>query len=170
MASRSGQDYSYTSNFPYDPLVGNVPTIDAIFRSMLSIIMLLGGMALVLFAFGRYDFLEWKSEAAIAHPKMIPEEPTETQRATVKLFFAVTLLFLAQVLVGGGIAHFRAEPGSFYGFILSEYSPSNILRTWHLQLALFWIASSYVAGGLLLAPSLGGVEPRRQTLGIGLLF
>jgi nitric oxide reductase subunit B len=82
----------------------------------------------------------------------------------------VTLLFLAQVLVGGAIAHSRAEPGSFYGFNLSRYLPSNILRTWHLQLALFWIATSYVAGGLLLAPSLGGGEPRGQTAGVNLLF
>lgn len=170
IASRPGQVYSYTSNFPYDPLVGNAPTSDAIFWSMLSIIMLLGGTALVLFAFGRYDFLGWKSDVGVTHPRMIPGESTETQRATIKFFFAVTLLFLAQVLVGGAIAHFRAEPGSFYGFNLSEYLPSNILRTWHLQLALFWIASSYVAGALLLAPSLGGAEPKGQTAAIHLLF
>ncbi len=170
VASRPGQTYSYTSNFPYDPLVGNAPTSDAIFWSMLSIIMLLGGTALVLFAFGRYDFLGWKSDVGVAHPRMIPGESTETQRATIKFFFAVTLLFLAQVLVGGAIAHFRAEPGSFYGFNLSDYLPSNILRTWHLQLALFWIASSYVAGALLLAPSLGGAEPKGQTAAIHLLF
>lgn len=170
IANRPGQDYSYTSNFPYDPLVGNAPTSDAIFWSMLSIIMLLGGTALVLFAFGRYDFLGWKSDVGVAHPRMIPGESTETQRATIRFFFAVTLLFLAQVLVGGAIAHFRAEPGSFYGFNLSDYLPSNILRTWHLQLALFWIASSYVAGALLLAPSLGGAEPKGQTAAISLLF
>ncbi len=170
VAGRPGQTYSYTSNFPYDPLVGNFPTSDAILWSMLSIVMLLGGTALVLFAFGRYDFLGWKSEQEIAHPKMITGEALEIQKATIKFFFAVMLLFLAQVLVGGAISHFRAEPGNFYGFNLSEYLPSNILRTWHLQLAIFWIASSYVAGALLLAPSLGGVEPKLQTAGISFLF
>jgi nitric oxide reductase subunit B len=39
-----------------------------------------------------------------------------------------------------------------------------------LQLAIFWIATAYVAGGLLLAPSLGGQEPRRQTKGVHALF
>ncbi|MCE5335260.1 MAG: cbb3-type cytochrome c oxidase subunit I [Desulfobacteraceae bacterium] len=170
VANRPGQTYSYTGNFPYDPLVGNVPTGTAIFWSMMSIIWLMGGTALVLFAFGRYDYLGWKSELAAAYPRMVPGKPTDTQRATIKFFFAVSLLFLAQVLVGGGIAHFRADPGNFYGFNLSEYFPSNILRTWHLQLAMFWIASSYVAGALLLAPSLGGLEPKRQTFGIHLLF
>jgi len=36
---------------------------------------------------------------------------------------------------------------------------SNITRTWHLQTALFWIATSYIAGALFLAPALGGKEP-----------
>jgi nitric oxide reductase subunit B len=170
VTNRPGRTYSYTSNFPYDPQVGNTPTSEAIFWSMLSIIMLLGGTALVLFAFGRYDFLGWKSEFSVAHPKMIPGEATQAQRATIKFFFVVTLLFLAQVLVGGAIAHSRAEPGNFYGFNLSQYLPSNILRTWHLQLALFWIATAYVAGGLLLAPSFSVGQPRGQTAGVNLLF
>jgi nitric oxide reductase subunit B len=170
IANRPGKSYSYTNNFPYDPIVGNTLTSDAILWSMLSIIMLLGGTALVLFAFGRYDFLGWKGEGGVAHPKMIPGEATESQRATIKYFVIVSLLFLAQVLVGGGIAHFRADPGSFYGFDLSWYFPSNILRTWHLQLAIFWVATAYVAGGLMLAPALGQGEPKRQVAGVHLLF
>jgi nitric oxide reductase subunit B len=78
VTDRPGRIYSYTSNFPYDPLVGNTPTSEAIFWSMLSIIMLLGGTALVLFAFGRFDFLGWKSESSIAYPKMIPGETTDS--------------------------------------------------------------------------------------------
>jgi integrase len=54
---------------------------------------------------------------------------TPSQKATVKYFVIVALLFLAQVLVGGGTAHYRAEPGSFYGFDVSRFFPSNILRT-----------------------------------------
>jgi nitric oxide reductase subunit B len=37
-------------------------------------------------------------------------------------------------------------------------------------LAIFWIATSYVAGGLLLGASLGGREPKHQTLGVNVLF
>jgi len=136
----------------------------------LSIIMLLAGTALVLFAFGKYDYLGWKSDSVIATPVMIPGSVTPSQVATIKYFLVVALLFLTQVLVGGAIAHFRAEPGNFYGIDLSWYLPSNVLRTWHLQLAIFWIATSYVAGGLLLAPTLGGAEPKRQALGVHVLF
>ena len=41
-----------------------------------------------------------------------------------------------------------------------SFFPSNLLRTWHLQLAIFWIATAYIAGGLFLAVVLGGREPQ----------
>ncbi len=167
---RPGKPYSYTNNFPYDPAVGNTPTSEATLWSALSLIGLLAGTALVLFAFGRFDFLGWKGKSGHIHPQMLPGITTASQRATLKYFGIVALLFLAQVLVGGGTAHYRADPGSFYGFDFSRIFPSNILRTWHLQLAIFWIATAYVAGGLFLAPALGGTEPRGQVRGVNLLF
>ncbi len=169
-AKRPGQPYSYTNNFPYDPLVGNTPTSDAILWSALSLITLLAATALILFAFGKFDYLGWKGIGGQIHPQMLPGVATASQKATIKYFVIVTVLFLTQVLVGAATAHNRAEPGSFYGINLYEYFPSNILRTWHLQLAIFWIATSYVAGGLLLAPALGEEEPRGQAKGVHLLF
>lgn len=170
VANRPNRPYSYTNNFPYDPMVGNILSSSAILWSALSLISLLAAIALVLFLFGRFDYLGWKGHSEHIHPYMLPGIATESQRATIKYFLIVALLFLAQVLVGGATAHFRADPGSFYGFDLSRYLPSNILRTWHLQLAIFWIATAYVAGGLLLAPALGGREPRGQTKGVHTLF
>jgi nitric oxide reductase subunit B len=93
-----------------------------------------------------------------------------SQKATIKYFVVVALLLLAQVAVGAATAHYRADPGTFYGIDLSRLFPSNIVRTWHLQLAIFWIATAYIAGGLFLAPSLGGREPRGQVVGVNLLF
>jgi nitric oxide reductase subunit B len=170
VANRPGKPYSYTNNFPYDPAVGNTATGDAVLWSGLSLIALLAGTALVLLAFGRFDFLGWKGQAGHAHPQMIPGVATAGQKATIKYFALVALLFLAQVMVGGATAHYRADPGSFYGVDLSSYLPSNILRTWHLQLAVFWIATAYVAGGMFLAPSLSGREPQGQAKGINVLF
>ena len=60
---------------------------------------------------------------------MLPGVSSPTQRAIIKYFVAAALLFLVQVLVGGATAHFRADPGSFYGFDLTTIFPSNILRT-----------------------------------------
>jgi nitric oxide reductase subunit B len=167
---RPGKSYSYTNNFPYEPLAGNTPTSDAILWSALSIIGLLAGTAMVLFFFGRFRYLGWKGEERGTLPQMLPGEVSASQKATIKYFGIASLLFLAQVLVGGAVAHFRADPGSFYGIDLSAYLPSNILRTWHLQLAIFWIATAYVAGGLLLAPALGGAEPKGQARGANVLF
>lgn len=169
-APRPGYAYSYTNNFPYEPLVGNQATGDALLWSALSLVALLGGTALVLFAFGRFDYLGWKGKGGHVHPKMLPGVTTESQRATIKFFVIVALLFLAQALVGGATAHYRADPGGFYGVDLTQLLPSNLLRTWHLQLAIFWIATAYIAGGLFLAPAVGGREPEGQAAGANLLF
>ena len=170
VANRPGQTYSYTNNFPYDPVVGNTPTSDAVLWSALSLISLLAGTAAVLFACGKYDFLGWKGKGEHIHPQMLPGATTESQRATIKYFLVAVLLFLIQALVGGATVHYRADPSGFFGIDLSTLLPSNIVRTWHLQLAIFWIATAYVAGGLFLAPSLGGKDPKGQVGGINLLF
>ncbi len=170
VANRPGKPYSYTNNFPYEPLAGNTLTADAILWSALSLITLLAGTAGVLFAFGKFDFLGWKGGGRHVHPMMLPGVASESQRATIKLFALVALLFLVQVIVGAAVAHYRAEPGKFYGIDLAQVAPSHIMRTWHLQLAIFWIATAYVAGGLFLAAALGNREVRGQVLGINLLF
>ncbi len=171
VANRPGKAYSYTNNFPYDPASGNTPTSEAVLWSALSLITLLAGTAAILFAFGKFDFLGWqRKEGEHVHPLMLPGVTTASQRATLKYFVIVALLFLAQVLVGGATVHYRVDPASFYGIDISGILPSHILRTWHLQLAIFWIATAYVGGGLLLAPSLGGKEPVGQTAGVNVLF
>jgi nitric oxide reductase subunit B len=170
VTNRPGKTFSYTNNFPYDPAAGNTPPGDAILWSALSLITLLAGIATVLFFFGKFNFLGWKGGGDHIHPQMTPGIASESQKATIKYFVIVALLFLAQVLVGGATAHYRADPGSFYGIDLSSFFPGNIFRTWHLQLAIFWIATGYIAGGLFLAASLGGSEPKGQTHWINLLF
>jgi nitric oxide reductase subunit B len=169
-ARMPGRSYTYTQNFPYEPLLHNGPSGEAVLWSALSLITLLGGTGAVLLAFGRFDLLGWKSRDTHVHPQLLPGRTTSSQRATVKFFVVVALLLLVQVLVGGGLAHFRAQPGSFYGFDLATYLPSNLLRTWHLQSALFWIVTAYVGGGLFLADSLGKCAPRGQVRGINILW
>lgn len=170
VATRPGTSASYTNNFPYDPEVGNIPTGDALLWSALSLIMLMGGIAAVLFVFGKFAFLGWKGTGDHVHPQMLPGDLAPSQLATLKYFALVTVLFLVQSLLGGATAHYRADPGSFYGLDISWLMPSHLARTWHLQLAVFWVATAYVAGGLLLARAVGGREPTGQVLGINLLF
>ena len=54
-ALRPKLNYSYTNNWPPEPLVGNHPTADALVWSVLSLIALLGGTGLLLAAFGRWN-------------------------------------------------------------------------------------------------------------------
>nr|WP_320133471.1 nitric-oxide reductase large subunit [uncultured Holophaga sp.] len=173
VALRPGTDYSYTNNWPFEPLLGNTPTASTFLWSALSLITLLGGLGLILFIFGKFDFLGWRSETGWK-----PSEPpvlhswvlTPSQRALALFFAVVALLFLGQTALGGLLAHYRVEPEAFYGLDLTAILPYNLARTWHLQLAVFWIATSWVAGGLFLAPLVGGREPRGQKVGVLVLL
>jgi nitric oxide reductase subunit B len=170
VANRPGVDYSYTNNFPYDADVGNVPVPGALLWSALSLVVLLGGIGAVLLAFGKFDYLGWITRGHHVHPQVIPGNASPGQRALVKFFVVVALLFLMQTLVGGLVAHYRADPGSFYGFQLEGLFPSNLLRIWHLQTAIFWIATAYVAAALFLGRSLRADEPHWLAPATHLLF
>jgi nitric oxide reductase subunit B len=43
-------------------MVGNLLTADSLLWSALSVAMLLAGLALALFTFGRFDYLGWKGD------------------------------------------------------------------------------------------------------------
>jgi len=170
VANRPGENHSYTNNFPYDPSVGNVPIPSALLWSALSLIVLLAGTAAVLLAFGKFDYLGWISRGRHIHPQLLPGESSTGQRALLKFFVVVAALFVMQTLVGGATAHYRADPASFYGFQLERFFPSNLMRIWHLQTAIFWIATAYVAAALFLARSLRTEEPRWFAASIHVLF
>ena len=170
VTNRPKSNNTYTNNFPFDSLAGNTAPSDALLWSALSLIFLLGGIAIVLLAFGKFDYLGWKARPGYLHPPILGAQATPAQRATLKFFAVVAVLLLAQTLVGGGLAHYRADPGTFYGLDLTVLLPSNLLRTWHLQLAIFWIATAYVAGALFIAATLGGKDPVGQKKGVDVLF
>ncbi|MCL5096549.1 MAG: cbb3-type cytochrome c oxidase subunit I, partial [Candidatus Omnitrophica bacterium] len=167
-ATRPGTTYSYTNNWPPEPLAGNEPTAQALVWSVLSLIALLGGAGIILFAFGRYHWLGWHGEEAEEYRRQLQFRAPETvrlapsQRATAWYFLVVAGLFLLQGLLGGVNAHYHVEPGGFYGFRLSDILPYNLSRTWHLQLALFFISASYLAMGIFLAPMIARREPKHQ--------
>ncbi|MGA9750756.1 MAG: nitric-oxide reductase large subunit, partial [Acidobacteriota bacterium] len=147
VARRPGKDYSYTNNWPYEPLVGNHPPTEAYLWSALSLVALLAGLGLVLFIFGKFNYLGWKGDGTtdeLAGAAKQSWSLTPSQWATGKYFAVVALLFLLQTLVGGALAHYRVEPFAFYGINIAKYLPWTLLRTWHLQLAIFWIATAWV--------------------------
>ncbi|HOM70657.1 MAG TPA: nitric-oxide reductase large subunit [Armatimonadota bacterium] len=166
--NRPGKNYSYTNNWPAEPLVGNYPTSDAFIWSVFSLVALLGGTGLVLFAFGRYKELGWhrsEEETPEAIARFRPPELvklTPAQRATAWYFLVMSGLFLAQGLLGGANAHYHVEPGGFYGLNISSWFPYNLTRMWHVQLAILFVATSYMAMGIFLAPMIARREPKHQ--------
>ncbi len=163
-ALRPGKAYSYTNNWPPEVLVGNRATADTVVWSVLSLIALLGGIGILLAVFGRWGFLGWHGAEQRAISFKPPSEVTLTpaQRSTAWFFLVMALLFLAQTLLGGLTQHYRADLSGFFGLHLNALLPFNLARTWHVQLAIFWVATSYLAGGIFLAPMIAGREPRRQ--------
>ena len=108
-ATRPGTSHSYTNNFPYEPLAGNTLTGSALIFSALSIVFLLGGTAAVLLAFGKFDYLGWhRREAIAARATALPV--SDAQRATLKFMAIAALMFFGQTMIGGGVAHYRADP------------------------------------------------------------
>ena len=165
-----GKNYSYTNNFPYEPLIGNGPSGSAVLWSALSLINLLAGIALILFFFGRFHYLGWKEKTGFTPPQMIPEKPGAIEQASLKFFIVAIVILLVQTLAGGAMAHYFADNKGFFGFDLSSILPTNILRSWHLQTAILWIATAYIGGGIFISSVISNKKPKGQVPIINFLF
>lgn len=167
--NRIGDDITYTNNWPYEPLVGNRPTGEAVVWTGVSIIMLLAGISAMAWWFATQRSRE-EEHAPPASDPLASWQATPSQRATVKYFWVVAALFITQMLLGVVTAHYGVEGDSFYGFPLSEWVPYSVARTWHVQLGLFWIATAWLAAGLFIGPLVSEEEPKGQRLGVNILF
>jgi nitric oxide reductase subunit B len=159
---------SYTSNWPHEPLVGNELTGSAAIWSMVSIILLLAGIAAMLWFHGGQ-----RHEEEPAVPKQDPlvtAKATPSMKATRKYFFAVVGLILLQIAMGVVTAHYAVEGDAFFGIPLAELLPYVVSRTVHTQVGIFWIATAWLATGLYIAPLLSGKEPKFQRMGVDVLF
>jgi nitric oxide reductase subunit B len=168
VTERPGKDITYTHNWPPEPLIGNVATGDLIIWTGFSVIMLLFGVGLLAFYYARQPE-EHLGEVPEKDP-IAGELATPSMKATLKYFWIVTALIVVQILMGVITAHYGVEGHGFYGFPLAEWLPYSVSRTWHIQLAIFWIATSWLATGLYIAPAVSGYEPKYQKLGVDLLF
>jgi nitric oxide reductase subunit B len=162
--NRPGHDYSYTNNWPPEPRVANEPTANVVVWSVLSLIALLGGIGILFGVFGRWRVLGWhgREQATLSFRPPGDVALTPGQRACAWFFFVMAALFLLQTFVGAASQHYRADIADFFGVDLAQVLPYNLMRTWHVQLALFWVATSFVAAGIFLAPMIARREPRHQ--------
>ena len=169
VTTRPGAAMSYTSNWPYDPLVGNTPTSGAFLWTVFSVLFMIAGIGLL-----AWHYAVWqKQEPHLAPPASDPLRAlriTPSMRATAKYFWVVIALLLTQILLGAITAHYQVEGQKFYGFDISQIIPYSLTRSWHTELAVLWIATAWLATGLYIAPAVSGHEPRFQRAGVNFLF
>lgn len=162
---------TYTNNWPHEPLIENKPTAENIIWSIASVVLLIAGVGGLIWA---WAFLRKHDEVDPVAPQRDPislVNLTASQKALGKYLFLVVALFCFQVMLGGFTAHYTVEGQKFYGIDVSQWFPYSLTRTWHIQSALFWIATGFLAAGLFLAPIInGGKDPKYQKLGVDILF
>ena len=169
-AARPGADFSYTNNWPPDRAAGNVATTQTYIWSIAGIISLFVTLGLFIFWIHRDRLWYGKPMGVPLAEKLVDMPLTSSQIKAAKYFLVVILLFLLQTSFGGLLAHYTVHPGSFYIPFIGKLIPYSWAKSWHLQLAIFWIATTWVASAIYLAPIIGGREPRGQGVLVQLLF
>ena len=167
--NRPGSDVTYTNNWPYEPVIGNKPSTSLQMWSGFSVLMLLFGVGLLVYYHASNKEKEENDRLPASDP-MRGLKPTPSMRATLTYIWIVSLLILVQMVAGVIPAHYGVEGGGFFGLPLDLILPQAISRSWHVQLAIFWIATSWLATGLYIAPAVSGQEPKYQRLGVNVLF
>jgi len=169
-ANRPGENHSYTNNWPPDRSVGNEATTETYIWSIGGIVSLFLALGLFIFWVHRDQLWYGEAKGVPLADKLIAAPLTSSQLKAAKFFLIVILLFLVQTAFGGLLAHYTVHPGTFYLPLVGKLIPYSWAKSWHLQLAILWIATTWVASAIYLAPIVGGREPRRQGLLVQLLF
>lgn len=168
-ANRPGSNVTYTNNWPHEPLIDNQPTSAIVLWSIISVVALLAGVGGMVWYFAARRHEEEEVIVPAENP-LRGLQVTPSMRATLKYFWTVAVLFLVQIVFGILTAHYGVEGLGFFGIPLAQYLPYAVVRTWHVQLGIFWIATAWLATGLFVAPAVSGYEPKFQKLGVNLLY
>jgi nitric oxide reductase len=168
VTDRPGSDVSYTNNWPHDPTIGNIAPTSLHLWSGFSVLMLLAAVGILV-----YYYAQSKEEEEGPMPASDPlrgMKPTASMRATLKYIWIVSALMLVQMVLGAITAHYGVEGDALFSLPIQDFLPQAVSRSWHVQLAILWIATSWLATGLYIAPAVSGTEPKYQALGVNVLF
>ncbi|MFC7140195.1 nitric-oxide reductase large subunit [Halosimplex aquaticum] len=164
---RPAGDHSYTNDWPYQPVAGNDATAAAMTWSVVAMVLLVGGAGAGIWLYRSVELPEPSAEGiSVPEPGDVSVFPS--QRAAMRFVPVAAGLFLAQVLLGGLLAHFYIERAGFFGIEevfgvhILQVLPFAIAKTWHIDLGILWIAATWLGAGLFLPPLLTGHEPERQ--------
>lgn len=175
-AERPGEPYSYTHNWPYEPLVGNTPTQATLVWSTLSILALFLGIGVVLYVYGQLKtigdpFDPHGKQKPLTTPELEADEQyvRPTQRLVYKFFAFAMIVFLLQVLAGILCANDFVRTDKLLGLDIAQLFPITVVRSWHVLLQIFWFFVCWIGYTVFFLPVLSKV-PRGQKFLINLLF
>jgi nitric oxide reductase subunit B len=175
-ADRPGCDYSYTHDWPYDPLAGNVPTAGVAMWSVIGALVLVLALGTVLYLYGKLDreaVLEAKGgqRAPFATTALVDgSRPTPTQRACWRYFALAAVLFLFQVCAGLLAIADYVGLWSSLGIAVDRILPVTVTRAWHTQISVLWIAVCWFGATIWVLPHVCRPEPRGQLTAVNVLF
>ncbi|WP_017344183.1 nitric-oxide reductase large subunit [Halorubrum sp. T3] len=172
---RPNADHSYTNEWPYAPGAGNDAAGSAMIWSVIAMVLLVGAAGAAILLYKSVKLPE-PSSAGISVPEPGDVSVFPSQRAALRFIPIAAGLFMAQVLLGGLLAHFYIERAGFFGIEqvfgihILQLLPFSIAKTWHIDLGILWIASTWLGAGLFLPPLLTGHEPKRQGTYVSVLL
>jgi nitric oxide reductase subunit B len=172
---RPGEEYSYTHNWPYDPVAGNTPSSATILWSIIGSMSLIFGLGIVLYYHGRLDKLDNNIYTANAQPFMNREaiqkfQPDAVQKATYKFFHVAIWLFAVQVLAGILTVHDFVGFVNYFGYNISEILPVTVTRSWHVQLSILWISACWIGASFFMMSLVSPKQSRQQVKLINTIF
>ncbi len=146
---RPGTNRTWSNNWPPEPMLDQNVTFVSHKISLWEFLILWTLTIIVIFL--SYEFLLKKDAKEDLEKPMEITSLFKSQKKLMKYIPIVAGLFLAQLVIGGYLAHLYTEPTQ--DFIVSQgILPFNVLRSIHTQLAILWVAVGWLVGGLLIAP------------------
>lgn len=175
-AKRPGFEYSYTHNWPFDPLAGNTPTAGVMLWSVIGALVLMLSLGIIFYYYGRID-REAIHDAQLARTPPVAtaamvdrSKPTATQRAAYKFLAVAAVLFLFQVSAGLLAIGDFVDLFAWTGVDISAWLPVTVSRAWHTQISVLWIAVCWFAGSIWTLPLMSRPEPKGQLAWVNALF
>ncbi len=177
-AKRPGYAYSYTHNWPYDPLAGNIPHGGLVLWSVIGTLVVIATLGVIFYFYGKMDreaVLEAQQAKMppFATMEMVDHfKPTPTQRATYKYFAVAALLFAFQIIAGLLAISDFVKLFKILGLdeSVGAVLPLMITRAWHTQISVLWIAVCWFAATIWVLPLICRPQPAGQLQSVNTLF